>query len=59
MSPTPNADVLVVGVPHSVYRDVRIPRGKIVEDVWGCLDISELEQNAPNEAPMGTGAAAW
>jgi UDP-N-acetyl-D-mannosaminuronic acid dehydrogenase len=54
------ADVLVVGVPHSVYRGLRIPGGKIVEDVWGCLDVSELD-DAVNEAhlvALGTGAPA-
>ncbi|GAB7141970.1 nucleotide sugar dehydrogenase [Mycobacterium riyadhense] len=54
------ADVLVVGVPHSDYRDLRVPRGKIVEDVWGCLDVSELDEDARNGAylvTLGTGAA--
>ncbi|BBZ44572.1 nucleotide sugar dehydrogenase [Mycobacterium parmense] len=54
------ADVLVVGVPHSIYRGLRIPHGKIVEDVWGCLDLSELEDKAPRDAAFaraGTGAA--
>ncbi|WP_246398588.1 nucleotide sugar dehydrogenase [Mycobacterium vicinigordonae] len=32
------ADVIVVGVPHSAYRGLRVPAGKVVEDVWGCLD---------------------
>ncbi len=31
------SDVIVVGVPHREYRGLRIPAGKIVEDVWGCL----------------------
>jgi UDP-N-acetyl-D-mannosaminuronic acid dehydrogenase len=48
------ADVLVIGVPHSIYRGLQIPRGKIVEDVWGCLDVSELEADAPDEAPLAT-----
>ncbi|SON63231.1 GDP-mannose 6-dehydrogenase [Mycobacterium simulans] len=54
------ADVLVVGVPHSDYRDLRVPRGKMVEDVWGCLDVSELDEDARNGAylvTLGTGAA--
>jgi UDP-N-acetyl-D-mannosaminuronic acid dehydrogenase len=29
------ADVIVLGAPHSVYRDLRIPDGKQVVDVWG------------------------
>ncbi|MCE9582089.1 MAG: nucleotide sugar dehydrogenase [Planctomycetes bacterium] len=30
-------DVIVVGVPHKEYRGLRIPAGKVVEDVWNCL----------------------
>jgi len=40
------ADVIVVGVPHSEYRGLRIPKGKIVEDVWGCVDVTELPAQA-------------
>jgi UDP-N-acetyl-D-mannosaminuronic acid dehydrogenase len=50
------ADVLVIGVPHSQYRGLRIPRGKIVEDVWGCVDVSELDDDALN-AQLATVAA--
>ena len=28
------ADVIILGAPHSVYRDVRISREKTVVDVW-------------------------
>lgn len=55
------ADVLVIGVPHSEYRGLRIPPGKVVEDVWGCVDVSEVEDNALNGAhlvTLGTGMAA-
>jgi UDP-N-acetyl-D-mannosaminuronic acid dehydrogenase len=54
------ADVLVIGVPHSQYRDLRIPRGKIVEDVWGCVDVSELDDDTLNAqlATLAAGAAA-
>ncbi|MHA7653216.1 nucleotide sugar dehydrogenase [Mycobacterium sp. ML4] len=48
------ADVLVVGVPHAQYRGLRVPRGTIVEDVWGCLDVSELDQSALNGAELAT-----
>jgi UDP-N-acetyl-D-mannosaminuronic acid dehydrogenase len=48
------ADVIVIGVPHSIYRGLQIPRDKIVEDVWGCLDVSELEADAPNGATMAS-----
>ncbi|CAM4078819.1 UDP-N-acetyl-D-glucosamine 6-dehydrogenase [Mycobacterium basiliense] len=55
------SDVIVVGVPHSAYRGLRVPRGKVVEDVWGCLDISELDDdpcNGVNFATLGTAAVA-
>lgn len=29
------ADIVIVGVPHSVYRDLEIPANKLVVDVWG------------------------
>jgi UDP-N-acetyl-D-mannosaminuronic acid dehydrogenase len=45
------ADVLVVGAPHSIYRGLQIPPGKIVEDVWGCLDVHQHGDNAVSEAP--------
>lgn len=28
------ADIIILGVPHSVYRDLELPPGKIVVDVW-------------------------
>ncbi|WP_231123292.1 nucleotide sugar dehydrogenase [Mycobacterium asiaticum] len=55
------ADVIVVGVPHTQYRGLRVPSGKVVEDVWGCLDVSELGESALNGAELatlGAGAAA-
>ncbi|MCV7092365.1 nucleotide sugar dehydrogenase [Mycobacterium interjectum] len=48
------ADVIVIGVPHSIYRGLQIPRDKIVEDVWGCLDVSAAEADAPNGTPLAT-----
>lgn len=29
------ADIVIFGVPHSIYRELSIPRGKQVVDVWG------------------------
>lgn len=29
------ADVIIFGAPHSVYRDLSIPQGKRIVDVWG------------------------
>jgi UDP-N-acetyl-D-mannosaminuronic acid dehydrogenase len=48
------ADVLVIGVPHSIYRGLQIPKDKIVEDVWGCLDVTEVDSGATNGAPLAT-----
>ena len=34
------ADVLFVGAPHKAYRGLRLPDGKIVIDVWNCIQSS-------------------
>jgi UDP-N-acetyl-D-mannosaminuronic acid dehydrogenase len=53
------ADVLVIGVPHSEYRGLRIPRGKIVEDVWGCVDVGELnDETLTAQLTVAAGAVA-
>jgi UDP-N-acetyl-D-mannosaminuronic acid dehydrogenase len=53
------ADVLVIGVPHSEYRGLRIPRGKIVEDVWGCVDVGELDdETLTAQLALAAGAVA-
>ena len=53
------ADVLVIGVPHSEYRGLRIPKGKVVEDVWGCVDVGELNDETLNaQLTMAAGAVA-
>ncbi|MEK1117284.1 hypothetical protein OSJ20_16760 [Mycobacterium ulcerans] len=47
-------------MPHSAYRGLRVPRGKVVEDVWGCLDVTEFDVdpcNGANLAELGTAAA--
>lgn len=31
------ADVLFLATPHRAYRDVRIPEGKVLYDVWNCI----------------------
>jgi UDP-N-acetyl-D-mannosaminuronic acid dehydrogenase len=31
------SDVLFVATPHRAYRDVQVPPGKVVIDVWNCL----------------------
>ncbi|MFV8315926.1 nucleotide sugar dehydrogenase [Mycobacterium sp. 23] len=56
------ADVIVIGVPHSQYRGLQIPHGKVVEDVWGCVDVSKVGEdvalNGVEFATLGMGAAA-
>ena len=29
------ADIVVLGAPHSIYRDLKIPGNKSVLDIWG------------------------
>jgi UDP-N-acetyl-D-mannosaminuronic acid dehydrogenase len=31
------SDVVIVGVPHSAYRQLSIPVGKKIVDIWGCF----------------------
>ena len=31
------SEVIIVGVPHSAYRKLRVARGKKVIDLWGIL----------------------
>ena len=31
------ADVLFLATPHRAYRDVKIPEGKVLYDVWNCV----------------------
>ena len=35
------SDIIVLGAPHSAYRDLEIPLEKIVVDVWGFLTVRE------------------
>jgi len=36
------ADIVIIGAPHSAYRDVEIPDGKIVVDPWNFLPARAL-----------------
>jgi UDP-N-acetyl-D-mannosaminuronic acid dehydrogenase len=45
------ADIIVLGAPHGVYRDLRFPPGKAVIDVWG------FWPNATKSAIGGTTAS--
>jgi UDP-N-acetyl-D-mannosaminuronic acid dehydrogenase len=42
------SDVLVIGVPHRVYRTLAVPAGRVVHDIWNCLPSAEP---APAAAP--------
>jgi UDP-N-acetyl-D-mannosaminuronic acid dehydrogenase len=37
-----NADMIIVGAPHKVYRDLEIPAGKTVLDPWNFFPAREL-----------------
>ena len=48
------ADIVIVGVPHSVYRNVEIPASKLVVDVWGFWPASRSWRKTP-EAKASAG----
>jgi UDP-N-acetyl-D-mannosaminuronic acid dehydrogenase len=35
-----HADIIILGAPHSVYRDLKIPPHKTVVDIWGFWDAA-------------------
>src|SRR6185437_10976598 len=35
------ADILILGTPHAVYRNLEIPSGKLAVDVWGVWPAGE------------------
>jgi UDP-N-acetyl-D-mannosaminuronic acid dehydrogenase len=43
------ADVIVLGAPHSAYRDLHFPDGKKVIDVWGFWRCEQEPVNAAKE----------
>ncbi len=36
------ADIIIVGAPHAVYKDIDIPAGKVVLDPWNFLPARQL-----------------
>jgi UDP-N-acetyl-D-mannosaminuronic acid dehydrogenase len=40
------SDVIVIGAPHAVYRELEVPAGKPVVDVWGFLGRERVEAGA-------------
>lgn len=47
------ADVVVIGAPHSVYRDLRIPPSKVLVDIWG---LWRDRNQKTSEQPMLVGS---
>lgn len=47
------ADVVVIGAPHSVYRELRIPPNKVVVDIWGLWRARDPKSS---EEPMLVGS---
>jgi len=37
------ADIVILGAPHSTYRDLEVPAGKFVVDVWGFWRRRQLQ----------------
>lgn len=36
------AEVIILGAPHAIYRDLAIPKDKIVVDIWGFWPAQQL-----------------
>ncbi len=36
------ADIIIIGAPHAVYRDLEIPDGKVVVDPWNFLPAKQF-----------------
>jgi UDP-N-acetyl-D-mannosaminuronic acid dehydrogenase len=48
------ADILILGVPHAVYRGLEIPPGKLALDVWGVWTVdSSWRREARAKASVG------
>jgi len=43
------ADIIILGAPHSQYRDLVIPEGKVVVDIWGYWPTRKGEQTVKKE----------
>jgi UDP-N-acetyl-D-mannosaminuronic acid dehydrogenase len=41
------ADIVILGAPHSMYRDLRIPTDKIVVDIWNFWGSEAFERQNP------------
>lgn len=43
------ADILILGVPHTAYRNLPIPSGKLAVDVWGVWPADQSWRKQPEE----------
>lgn len=43
------ADILILGVPHTAYRNLEIPSGKLAVDVWGVWPADQSWRKQPEE----------
>ena len=46
------ADVLILGVPHTTYRDLHIPADKAVVDIWNFWKPVQVQQTKPAPADL-------
>jgi UDP-N-acetyl-D-mannosaminuronic acid dehydrogenase len=46
------ADIVVLGAPHSVYRDLEIPSDKLVVDVWGFWPADKASRQQAQAASL-------
>ena len=44
-----DAEVIILGAPHSAYRDLKFPAGKKVVDIWGFWRQTPNQAGAPKE----------
>ena len=49
------ADIIMIGAPHAVYRDIEIPEGKVVVDPWNFLPARQMV-SAARERDSGSAA---
>ena len=32
------SDIIIIGAPHKAYRQIKIPKNKILIDIWGLVE---------------------
>lgn len=52
-----DSDVLFVGTPHEVYRELRVPAEKVLIDVWNCVGTAAGASTKPTPAASRIRAA--